>query len=337
MASPPPLPGRKKITDPILFSPPSSHFEQEGIQNVNPLISNAANFCIKERNKKIDKFAEELRPIITEVETDLNDIEKKLQSYKMAVNKKTSSKESEMLFTSLEEAIDNFEKKYVPLINTQFTQKFFDYELTELNIQHYKDVLINSYVNKFIYKKEVERWIENNREFLITNFFKDKEENPEFKVTFIENSETHNEGKVAIYITFKDNPICVCKPRDASIDEAIIQLFKEINAIPLDKRTVKNTLPTYSIHNIENISIWEFVEGKLSMDKHNQKVATSAKQFINTSVASGKQALLKNKLNEMHAILSRIHVGDLHGANIKFRGLSTNDPEIVPIDLENIQ
>lgn len=149
----------------------------------------------------------------------------------------------------------------------------------------------------------------------------------------------------------------VCKPREAKIDKAVIDIFRVINtSCPLEL-----PLPTYLIVNpkeepsawnlevMEELSLWEFVEGTRLDKVFNER--SSAQAFLNQlEMYQGHVTLedkdlilsqesiqkLKNRLKRMNAIMAALHVTDLHVQNLIVSIISNNPLEVdlIPIDLE---
>jgi hypothetical protein len=85
---------------------------------------------------------------------------------------------------------------------------------------------------------------------------------------FPQPGETHNGGKIATRVVCYNDEQKIgnlfYKPRDATIDETVIRLFQDINALPVDEQHPRPSLPVYKIKNFEShdMSIWEYIEGK---------------------------------------------------------------------------
>ncbi|NGX43286.1 MAG: hypothetical protein K940chlam7_01581 [Chlamydiae bacterium] len=161
-------------------------------------------------------------------------------------------------------------------------------------------------------------------------------------------AEKHNRGKVAVLVrfTFKNNSQFkfVCKPRDALLDQSVIDLFKQINQLPLSQKSSPHLLCEYTIispsrkegwkidADLGLISLWEFIDGRRS--KRGRSAANCIRLEIDNEPM---QKVMLEKLDYLDAILTQLHISDLHCENVLFRGLDGPNPEIFPIDLENIQ
>lgn len=210
-----------------------------------------------------------------------------------------------------------------------------------LSLSFTQEQIINRCVNSINYENEVRHNLDKNKRKIIDEFYQGGLDTSDLtKITFKlhpPDFETHNRGKVAIRITFslEDNFLfdIYYKPRDASIDEAIISLFRKINQLPNDQKSQNVDLPTYKIINMKNdesFSIWEFVDGE-------KKEGVAASAFIKGLPDSSEKQILHQKLLRLESICSNLGLSDLHLSNLVFTNLKQENPAIVPIDLESIQ
>jgi len=126
------------------------------------------------------------------------------------------------------------------------------------------------------------------------------------------------------------------KPRDAEIDAAVIDLFREINHLPQDEQHTRPPLPEYKImncvsHDGSPASIWEYIEGDYpdcNIDDYVKKIPPENEK-------------VKNCVKHLESVCRALGVSDLHRENIVVRSTAPTPTsfkhEIVPIDLENLQ
>lgn len=150
--------------------------------------------------------------------------------------------------------------------------------------------------------------------------------------------ETHNGGKSVVFVELRlvgeFLGKFVYKPRSSAIDKKVIDLFREINQS--ENSSEEESLPVYKIIDLGlHSSACEYIKGAHIPGSLSVKEFISQKHFKEASPQ--QRRLLRKKLDRIDAILSKIHVSDLHGENVIIRGLDGDNPEIVPVDLENIQ
>ncbi|NGX31326.1 MAG: hypothetical protein K940chlam8_00692 [Chlamydiae bacterium] len=237
---------------------------------------------------------------------------------------------------------------------------FLTSENTKLDFLVNKEIILNTVLNKALYIEQVKKFIQDNQELILKEFnISFSEDITGIQIHFVSNDETHNKGKMPVFVSFYSGEgrvfKCVCKPRSAIVDKAIISLFNEINVLHADELSPPHRLPTYTIVNefplskgwkrsgsTGEISIWEHVDGKTveelvnpSKDKHVQ--SRSVGRYIRSLKQSPKREMLVQKLQRMDAILTALNIGDLHWQNVMIRDLGTDNPEIIPIDLEIVE
>ncbi len=211
-----------------------------------------------------------------------------------------------------------------------------------LSLAFTKEQMMNRCVNKMIYLASTKQVVEENKAFIFTNFFKgDTTQLSQSNIDILldlEGSETHHLGKAPVKVSFFSGAALLfsifLKPRDASIDRKVIDLFKDINELPKEQKSIDVDLPTYQIVNLtsrgQSISIWEFVEGK-------KLEGIDASHAIGNLPLSSEREILHNQLLRLETICNYINISDLTMDNLIFQNLGKENPRIIPIDLESIQ
>ena len=156
---------------------------------------------------------------------------------------------------------------------------------------------------------------------------------------FSSGSETHNRGKLPIKIVFflgeTELFSIFYKPRDAQVDEKIIQTFSDLNALSKEEKSSDAFLPVYKIVNLvnngESLSLWEFIEGE-----HLQ--GNSAGDVIKIlSISEQEKKSLYQQLLRLESVCTFLNISDLHLENLVFTHLGQGSPQVIPVDLESAQ
>ena len=109
----------------------------------------------------------------------------------------------------------------------------------------------------------------------------------------------------------------------------VIDLFKNINALPDEAKSSSVSLPTYQILNFDNdddqFSIWQAVKGE-------QYQGFAADTIIQAMSRSTQRDGYHEKLQRLETVCRALNLSDLHPENLIF-----TDDEVIPIDLESIQ
>ncbi len=216
-----------------------------------------------------------------------------------------------------------------------------------------KERVLNPLINDLLFFNQLQAFFNANQERIIQEFQQagilakgltlETIDPPKY---INEGDETHHMGKKPVIVTFNfiGGKIFkfVCKPRDALLDQNIIELFKQINRFSSSEKSGSHALPEYTIispssesgwkmsEDLGAISLWELIDG-IHPDKRQ-----NASSFIDQDVIKKQQGLLYQKLNRLDAILTKLNISDLIFTNIFFVGLDSDDPKIIPIDLENV-
>lgn len=206
--------------------------------------------------------------------------------------------------------------------------------------------ILNKCINRRLFLARVKNDIKKYKQHIIKEFYKKEMDTKQLEeISFepvVSPSETHNRGEVATKIEFfQKNQLLFAvyyKPRDAKIDIAVIDFFRAVNRIPDDPKSTKVKLPEYHIvsfaNNSENFSVWEYIDGKSYEGKANVVISNlKAEQKIN----SHQEKILQDKLRRLESLCQPIALSDLHSENVLFKNISSENPEIIPIDLESIQ
>eukprot|EP00013_Stygamoeba_regulata_P001623 CAMPEP_0177636060 /NCGR_PEP_ID=MMETSP0447-20121125/4234_1 /TAXON_ID=0 /ORGANISM="Stygamoeba regulata, Strain BSH-02190019" /LENGTH=768 /DNA_ID=CAMNT_0019137891 /DNA_START=16 /DNA_END=2322 /DNA_ORIENTATION=+ len=161
--------------------------------------------------------------------------------------------------------------------------------------------------------------------------------------------ETHNKGKKPAFVRVRylkeadgtdfRTVRLVYKPRSALVDTAVIALFRAINALPPEQRSLSGEgtdLPDYEIHprptRAPEFSLWERVPGWTPEERHYPDCYRAVHDHPYDD--KKKRELMVNKFFRMGEVLHQLHVIDLHSANII---MHADTLDAVPIDLECVQ
>ena len=210
----------------------------------------------------------------------------------------------------------------------------------------YRELTINTFLNRLVYKHEIELFLRKNQDRIIKEFIPSFEEGEQPDIVFIPkfgSDETHRRGRSAVEVEICSKGNCVkkiyFKPRDAGIDSAVIEVFKQINDLPPDQRSSFKNLPVYKIISFseEKASLWECIEGicpkyKAEGRGFSRRTYPSVGHYIRNIEDAQQKRELQNTLNRLDAVLTAMNCSDLHPENVLIKG-----EEIIPIDLENIQ
>ncbi len=311
---------------------------------------------------KLHHFSSEQATAFKKLESALMDYEFRFLEMKKAYleyQKDQKNQKSQQKFSQLYEQLDTLgvelTKTYASLgmISDHF-DLLLNREHSYADFICTKERILNPILNNLLFFQQLHAFFQTNQERVISEFQKAgilQSGLPALEKIDLEyvneGDETHHFGKKPVVVTFIFSKGMsfkfVCKPRDALLDQKVIELFRQINQLPPSQKSSTHDLPTYTIlspsketswemiEDLGPISLWEFIDGK--HPSHKQ----SAHSFIDQDVSKEKQAVLYQKLNHLDAILTQLSISDLTFANIFFVALDSDHPEIVPIDLENIQ
>ena len=299
-------------------------------------------------------------PEIKAMEVALEPLDKAVELYFMLLKEKnTQAAEAQLkklknIYNEIGKKNSSFEKLGMAIYLLGFPQG------TCMLYQAYRESVIRSASNAIKYKEEVIKNVQDNLQQICKTFFNiDDTHSVTFDLGEKTGGETHNEGKSPWPITFMQNGHAIgqlmYKPRDALIDIQVIELFKKLNRYEGSPRQ----FPTYDIISLNsNASMWEFIEGKTVKElvniygrKHIQQnllqnpsltirgciEGLDKSKNLNSPFTKEKIIKLLEKLNILDTIFTEIKIGDLHAENVMIRGFNTDNPEIVVIDLENLQ
>ena len=209
--------------------------------------------------------------------------------------------------------------------------------LTHINFMH--EQILNHCIDQASFLIDTQHIIQTDKSEIIRCFYSDPLViNPD-SVTFNlfpVQSETHNRGKLPLKVTFsfekRELFSIFFKPRDAQIDQTVINVFHELNNLPQEKKSIKTDLPTYKIECVNSesysFSIWEYIEGTHSS-------AGDASDYINRYFSTNDH--LKDQLTRLQIVCKYLEISDLHMENIIFSHMGKPNLQVVPIDLESVQ
>jgi hypothetical protein len=302
-----------------------------------------------EKNKEEDPlsiFSSTFDPILfskSRRENYLNSIGKKPWTEKFFDFQKSVDK----LFS--EEPIESELDKFLTAYGKKYNISQFDLESIFVNQPNHfaREKLINTVFNKYIYKQEIDDFIEDKKASIISEFAPNEYKNvPKENFAFeikLKQQETHNKGKrpakIHFYCDEKKAFSVIYKPRAAEIDYDVQELLASCQ------------IPSYKIISYprENKSIWTYIDGqdmRLSEEKLNEirysvggklksdGARRTPEAFIHysPSLQDDQRNDLLEQLKHINMILLCINITDLHGENVRLG----KDNKIYPIDLEVI-
>ncbi len=212
----------------------------------------------------------------------------------------------------------------------------------QLSLRFMEEQLLNRCVNQLYFLNNIQKVIEEKKAEIVGMFYRGDSASLDLTQTsfslFPHGAETHNRGKVPVRITFNVGEVALFsvffKPRDARIDEEVVKLFHNLNALPEEEKSLGANLSTYTIINMfqgaQCFSLWEFIEGR---HLHGQTASEAIKSLSN----SLEKKRLYTQLLRLESVCKFLDISDLHLENLIFTNLGENNSQIVPIDLESIQ
>lgn len=221
----------------------------------------------------------------------------------------------------------------------------------ELSLDMFKEQVLNHCVNKFVYLQKARRIIEENKSQIFARFFSKgsdlnvekmtytlTKEPPTSSLKISKDSETHHRGEFPLCVTCclgTEKRKVFFKNRDAQLDARVIRLFGDLNQLDPDEKSLDVALRCYQIENMgaaENpFSVWECIVGR-TLD------GSSAEKAIEEQIEDvRKKEVLNRQLNRLESICRDLDISDLHMPNLIFENMESENPCIVPIDLESIQ
>lgn len=211
-----------------------------------------------------------------------------------------------------------------------------------LNVEFIREQTLNHCVNHIHFQQQIQETVQTHKRRIFLEFCPERLRGidpDEFVVTIYPvSSETHHGGKVSARVDFSfhdDVQFCVfLKPRSATIDSKVIDLFRRLNALPLEERSYPQRLPEYKILQIpaggETWSVWEFIEG-------SSELGTSAEGIVTAIQGAERRDCVAKDLLRLEQVSRAIHLSDLHIENLIFIYDNPGVSSVVPIDLESIQ
>ncbi len=275
-------------------------------------------------------------------------LEKDFASFKATYKGKDFFEVEEEVIAKYQEINDNYPQfHFVQSGFESITDSFIDEKSRGL----WQEVIINQIVNEKFYLKQVETFLDLNKDKIVQKLTGNTHAKNEIQLQTIKIStaEGHNQGKKIIFATFEIGGQvlkCVVKPRSALLDQLVLKAFDEINNLPRSERSADDTeaLPTYRIiepvkeenweylEAIGSVSIWEYVEGdtvekKLERVNDTRAHARSVRDYIEMYKVDEKN---KERLRRLDAILHKLGISDQHIQNI----IENELERLIPVDLE---
>jgi hypothetical protein len=318
----------------------------------------AIDLCANERQQKIIQLKPDVQKSISDLERDLNELNASVLEFYKARDKyhqllddpsgeqdiQLAKKDALAKKKKMEECFPRLFEQHKACFPPSTSYPFMQWEQLERftlseaeltgNVNFFKEQLLNAVVNRNLHVKNIKATFDQHMKAIAATFFQGT---PFNRVEpFPQRGETHNGGKIATRVVCYNNDgqkigTLFYKPRDATIDEAVVQLFRDINNLPQDEQNPRPSLPEYKIMNFpsHDRSIWEYIEGEpLDVDVH----------YL---VEAGIEERVRVSVEHLESVCRALGVSDLHHDNLIKRRTATSPTsfqnEIVPIDLESIQ
>lgn len=252
----------------------------------------------------------------------------------------------------------------------QFTQ--MSLPLKEQTMQdHIKNHAVVSLNNLIGFLTDKKAYLEEKKVALFHEFNPNSPLPESLEITLkLLGGDSHNGGASPLLLQFNDGKeVClqvVYKPRMATTDKAILDLFSQLNELSTEK------LPTYKIIDLgKEGSFWEYIEGMepgMTSDASDciqnftQSLQENSGMKVEEEISGGemgatKEAKLKAleqftaQLERLHAVCKYAGISDLHGENVRFTGITREGKtfelitegkyaghfSIIPIDLEVVE
>ncbi|MGE0198604.1 MAG: hypothetical protein AB7N99_01155 [Simkaniaceae bacterium] len=284
----------------------------------------------KERELKLSCFSDEQIIKVKEIECKLIQIKEQYRRY--IADPSFSENRSEVrrlhgeLLKILQAREVNFLKSDIPR-----GEPSYDYP-SEESFRIYEEQVLNTVYNRLLYKNEIHANIKANRLLLLQELGVPIE--APFRVQFL-SGETHNGGKKTVIIQYKVEEEIrrfMYKPRDASVDKAVIESFHKINHLPKEQKSSSVLLPEYRIVNLPGgqASVWDYIPGK------NLGREAKPPEYAGNVVGSLGDEQLSKKLVRLDDVLGSMNISDIHGENVIMKEVDKTIIDIVPVDLENV-
>jgi len=212
----------------------------------------------------------------------------------------------------------------------------------ELSLKFMEEQLLNRCVNQICFLNDVQTVVDKKKGEIIGTFYHADPASLDLKQVsfklFPHGSETHNRGKVPVKIVFTLGEIelfsVFFKPRDAQVDENVIRIFHDLNALSKEEKSLDIVLPTYTVINMvygnQCVSLWEFIEGR---HLQGQSASDAIKDLHNPP----EEQSLYNQILRLESVCKFLDISDLHLENLIFKHLGEGNAQVIPIDLESIQ
>ena len=237
------------------------------------------------------------------------------------------------------------------------------------------EMQLNLLTNQLLYVQKVRNSIAENLDKVLKHYMPNQIVSGDIQIDLSDiglSIDPHNGGASPLLVKLSDDKgtqlKIVYKPRDAKLDKKIIELFGDINTVNKDTDISTygySLLPVYKILSADDLrlpdgqegSLWEYIDGPVQKSLHADDISAQCGikpgQFSYKAVSTFvkligeqkpqdqaltvKKKYLFDQLGKLEKILTQLRVADLQSENIIIRGLDSDRPEIVPIDLEAIQ
>lgn len=324
-------------------------------------------------------YLKQLKSKLKELEREVEHLQEAVEMYTAAMQ----AQEQALIETiNGETGCNTLELKDLPLPLSQ-TVSYFQNQKNRLEaIASAKILIVSMLENRKNFLIEKKAFLESQKDFLFQEFGEGQTTHADLKIDLkLLGEDVHHGGASPLLVSFnQDGMVClklVYKPRIAETDQAIIDLFKELNQLPESE----NSLPVYKILNqgaegsFWHNSLWDYIEGvEPGTSSNANELIQSLKRGTNQEIQRLRQppidqTALESELKKMKALevfeknLARLQaicqyagITDLHGENVRLTGIKTDITQkriteleesgsftegkqfqIVPIDLEVVK
>ncbi|WP_042279833.1 DUF4135 domain-containing protein [Candidatus Protochlamydia sp. R18] len=248
---------------------------KEELETCNNQIQNLENSIQSGKKEEQESF------ILNKQLNDALNVKNKLITKIRKTRQKYIALEKEM--DACSKAIQEEEERLCQIINNKFSSNIIDVEtlpvkFSEISLSSYSseeeekqvDYLINKQITslerfeRFIF--EATNFLEAHKILIFKEFGKKNVENiSNVKINLkLLGADSHHGGKTPLLVslTIEEAEVLkvVYKPRGAETDKAIIELFEKLNSLPPEQKNGPD-LPTYKIIDLQNHSLWQYIEG----------------------------------------------------------------------------
>lgn len=327
--------------------------------------------CNETEKQKLNKQLAEGEQIKNQLESCLKDIEDQCKQLDKKLNLQTKKlEEKEKLFClefNYELGVNIIKQEDLPVKFSQLSSSFCSPE----HLAYVIDIGIIALKNLSKFILEAKRFLEENKILILKEFSKEEIKNIHDVEIYLEllGADSHHGGKTPLLVKFTSKEgeelvSLVYKPRGAETDKAIIDLFRDLNALSANYKSGPD-LPVYEIVDLQTHSLWQYIDG-IQWGHQASKAQLDLEEEVEKELADlqskddqqGLQRawkkkenlkIARNNLERLESICFQAGITDLHHQNVKLTGIEADkylrhftfkeegDYKWVPIDLEIVE